>query len=126
MKDQDKSATIIATKLATETAVKAADLATLTASTAVALATKTAETTAIISNDISWMKKSLIGIENKLNEMDKAFVTSTQHAEVLRVQEDHENRIRSNETSITRILTWGSALILLLGIVEFLLNMFVR
>jgi hypothetical protein len=35
------------------------------------------------------------------------------------VCQDHENRIRANETSITRILTWGSALLILLGVVEF-------
>ena len=35
------------------------------------------------------------------------------------VCQDHENRIRSNERNITRILTWGSALLILLGIVEF-------
>jgi hypothetical protein len=104
----------------------AADLATTTAATAVALATKTAETTGIISNDISWMKKSLTGIELTLAKMNDAFVTAAQHTEVVRVQEDHEVRIRSNETNITRILTWGTAAVLLLGIAEFLLNMFVK
>jgi hypothetical protein len=33
--------------------------------------------------------------------------------------QDHETRIRSNETNITRILTWGSALLVLLGVAEF-------
>jgi hypothetical protein len=40
------------------------------------------------------------------------------------VCQDHENRIRSNETNITRILTWGSALLILLGIAEFFVAKF--
>ena len=32
---------------------------------------------------------------------------------------DHETRIRSNEINITRILTWGSILLVLLGVAEF-------
>ena len=97
MTQPDQQITFIATKLAAETAAKAADLATTTAATAVALATKTAETTGIISNDISWMKKSLTGIELTLAKMNDAFVTAAQHAEVCRQLEDHEKRIRKIE-----------------------------
>ena len=97
MTQPDQQTTFIATKLAAETAAKAADLATTTAATAVALATKTAETTGIISNDISWMKKSLSGIEVTLAKMNDAFVTSAQHAEVCRIQTDHEERLRKIE-----------------------------
>ena len=93
----DPNAALIATKLATETASKAAELAVTTSNTAVALATKTAETTGIISNDISWMKKSLTGIEMTLAKMNDAFVTAAQHAEVCRQLEDHEKRIRKIE-----------------------------
>lgn len=35
------------------------------------------------------------------------------------VCQDHENRIRGTETNVTRILTWGSALLVLLGVVQF-------
>jgi hypothetical protein len=34
---------------------------------------------------------------------------------------DHENRIRDNEKNITKIVTWGSALTVMIGIGEFLL-----
>jgi hypothetical protein len=37
---------------------------------------------------------------------------------------DHENRIRSAETNITRILTWGLAGIMLIGVVEFAISNF--
>jgi cob(I)alamin adenosyltransferase len=68
----------IAATLAAETAAKAADLATIAATTATALASKTSETTAIISNDITWVKKSLSGIELTLKEMNGEFVSRTE------------------------------------------------
>lgn len=37
---------------------------------------------------------------------------------------DHEARLRINESSITRILTYGSAGLILLGIIQFLLSYF--
>lgn len=40
--------------------------------------------------------------------------------------EDHETRIRSNEKNITKILTWGTAAISVLGIIEFLLNRYFK
>ena len=37
---------------------------------------------------------------------------------------DHETRIRNNETNITRIMTWGSAGVLILGIIQFIIGKF--
>lgn len=37
---------------------------------------------------------------------------------------DHETRIRFNETNITRIVTIGGALLILVGVIEFLINKF--
>jgi len=39
--------------------------------------------------------------------------------------EDHEKRIRENEKNITKIMTWGTALIIFMGVVEFFVNKFV-
>lgn len=39
---------------------------------------------------------------------------------------DHETRLRKSENSITRIMTWGSAGVLLLGILEFIISNFYR
>jgi hypothetical protein len=79
------------------TAKIASELATTTANTAVALASKTAESMAVIGTDIGWMKQSLVAIETKLDQMDKAFVTAAQHAEVCSEIADHETRIRKIE-----------------------------
>lgn len=55
--------------------------------------------------------------ENKRNS-----ITPEQHQVLCKASSDHEARIRSNETSITKMLTWGSALILILGVLEFIIN----
>ena len=105
MPSKDSTSSIaaeLARKLAAETATKAAELATTTSNAAVALASKTAESMAIISTDIAWMKKSLCSIEDKLNEMDKSYVTATQHAEVIKGLDEHEARIYSLETEKTK------------------------
>ena len=124
MTQPDQQTTFIATKLAAETAAKAADLATTTAATAVALATKTAETTGIISNDISWMKKSLTGIEVTLAKMNDAFVTAAQHSEVVRVIEDHEARIRKIEDNLGKWIGAAGVIIFLITVaVSFLVKL---
>jgi hypothetical protein len=41
-------------------------------------------------------------------------------------QTDHEARIRMNSENITQIKTWGTAGILLIGVVEFLINLYIR
>ena len=107
----------IATKLASETAIKASELATTTSNTAVALASKTAESMAAISTDISWIKQSLSNIELKLGEMQKAFVTATQHTEVLKRLDDIEPRV-------TKLEFWRSTLIASWGVAAALLTFF--
>jgi tetrahydromethanopterin S-methyltransferase subunit G len=116
-----ENVTLVATKLAAETASKAADLATVTSNTAVALASKTAESMGIISTDISWMKKSLAAIESKLDQMDKAFVTAAQHSDVLKRLDEHDIRITSLETEKTRQVTLLTVAGFLLGIVIMLI-----
>lgn len=95
---------LIATKLASETASKAADLAVATSATAVALATETSKATGIISNDIAWMKKSLLGIEQTLKEMNGNFVTSVIFGETDKEVDDHENRIREIEANLGKYM----------------------
>jgi tRNA U34 5-carboxymethylaminomethyl modifying GTPase MnmE/TrmE len=105
----------IATKLAADNASKASELATTTSNTAVVLATKTAES-------IDWIKQGLSRIETKLETMDKAFVTSVQHQEVLSELNDHETRIRTIESNmlkwmggiaaLTAVLTMGIGIVL--------------
>jgi len=118
------STSSIAATLAATTAAKAADLATVAATTATALATKTSETTAIISNDLSWMKKSLEGIEVTLKEMSGAFVSTTTFNDNQKMTEDHETRIRGIESNMLKWMGAVSVLTATLSIgVSFLLKL---
>lgn len=61
-----------------------------------------------------------------LKNQGTIYVTQTDHKVVCEIQDDHEKRIRDNEKNITRVLTWGSALVVLIGIVEFIINGFIN
>jgi hypothetical protein len=37
---------------------------------------------------------------------------------------DHETRLRAVEVSVTRVVTWGSAILVIMGLAEFLLSTF--
>ncbi len=102
-------------------AAAAATLASTNAQVAAKTAAESASIIAVVANDVSWMKKSLEGIELKLNEMEKAFVTATQHQEVLNEIADHESRIRVIET---RTWIWVGGLAVLTFLIPILLKVF--
>ena len=60
----------------------------------------------------------------KLNTHDS--YTALYKKDVDTVQTDHETRIRSNEKNITRILTFGSVIIIVVAVIEFLINTYVH
>ena len=78
------------------------------------LATNTAETKNI--------KESLAEVKADVKEMRKNYITQEQHKELVVCKDDHETRLRDNEKNITRIMTFGSILIVLIGIIEFIIN----
>ena len=61
-----------------------------------------------------------------LKKQGTIYVTQPEHSEIVKVCNDHETRIRGNEKDITKIMTWGSALILLVGIIEFFISNFLK
>ena len=60
----------------------------------------------------------------KLNTCDS--YSKLYKKDVETIQIDHENRIRSNEKNITRILTFGTILVILIGLAETLVIKFVH
>lgn len=80
-----------------------------------------------IKNDIKELSDGtatrITTLENeKLNTKDSYPVLYK--AGVEKTCQDFEERIRSNTTRITQIMTWGSAAVVLLGIAEFLISKF--
>jgi hypothetical protein len=63
-------------------------------------------------------------------EIDKLDIkdsyTTIYRKEVEAKQEDFEARIRSNEKNIIRILTFGTFIIIAIGVIEFLINTYVH
>ena len=89
------------------------------------------------TNETQNIKSSIGEIKSDIHEIKANYITQEQHTQLVtnlnthssandKTTADHENRIRNNETNITKIMTWGSALVLLIGIVEFLLNKFIK
>ena len=117
----------IAATLATATSQKAVDLATSTNAMATDLATKTAATTAEIRTNIEWMKNSLLGIENKLNEMTNIYVTKLDFDVVAKLQKDHEDRMRVLETAMWKWIGTASVVSFVIAtIVTFLMKVLVK
>ena len=68
-----------------------------------------------IQSDVTDLKK------DKNNSVDQK-----EHFEVVKCVNDHETRIRSNEKSITKIMTFGTIAVVLIGIIEFFINLYIR
>jgi hypothetical protein len=62
----------------------------------------------------------------ELKKQNTVYVNQTEHNEVVKIQVDHEQRIRNLETSNTRILTWGSMAIIAVGILETVLTIYFK
>ena len=82
------------------------------------LAVQTSETVNI--------KESIAEIKIDIKEIKSGYITMEQHRVLTDCTSDHENRLRSVENSITKILTWGSALVVGVGIIEYLIDRFFR
>lgn len=134
---QDISQAATAAKTAADVAIALATKAAATAD-ALASAKATSDTAAaLVASDISHIKADIADIKqtqkDNAGEMKKAvedllardeqYVRQATHQKVI---DDHETRIRSNEANITKILTWGSIAVVILGLVEFALNKFLK
>ena len=61
-----------------------------------------------------------------LKQNNSYYVTQDMHQEVVKVQADHEARIRIVETAVVKLMQWGSIAVVLVGIAEFLLSKFLK
>lgn len=68
-------------------------VALVTAATAAA----TAAAAAIVGKDIEYIKRDIGEIKTTLKEQTSMFISQSEHAEVLKTQSDHEDRLRSIE-----------------------------
>lgn len=71
---------------------------------------------------LSYIRQSIAKIEGTLSEMKSVYVSRSEYDEVKKIQEDHESRIRDNSTNITKVMTWGSALVVGASILQFIIS----
>jgi hypothetical protein len=81
---------------------------------------------AVNTSETQNIKDTLAEVKADVKEMKKNYINQEQHKVLCDSNTDHETRIRGNETNITRIMTWGSALVVVIGILEFVINKFVK
>lgn len=107
-----------------------ADKITKASENAAQLIKTTAENTAMALN-IQYIQRDIVEIKagqressqrleqalKEINAKDELFATQSDYKEL-------ELRVRSNEVSITRIMTYGTAALVILGIAEFILNQY--
>lgn len=62
---------------------------------------------------------------HKANKIDLALEIEKIEKKVAKTDQDFEDRMKKQEISTTKIITWGSAGLLVLGVVEFLVAKFV-
>jgi hypothetical protein len=127
-----------AVRAISEAALKATSVIAQAAETAAKVVSNNAETQARIMTLPSLQETNdhnlLIKLDTKVDQIQAdvttlknqgtLYVTQADHKAVCEIQQDHESRLRKDETNITRILTWGSAGIVILAIVEFIINKF--
>ena len=68
------------------------------------------------------MKGNISEIKSDIKDIKTRYINFEQHKVLCDSNVDHETRLRVIETNITRILTWGSAAVLAMAILEFVIN----
>ena len=110
-------------KIAAETAAKAAEKAATVASAA-------SSNAAAVNVNIEYIKKDITEIKDTLKTQTSCFITISQHKELADVSNDHEARIRSNETFISTLQgkMWGIAITIgsIMTVVTLAIEYFIR
>lgn len=107
-------------KAATAAAIAAATAAETAASAAVALAKNASDTAIALAQAKA---QSDVNAAVMATKIDNIQIDVTNIKETLKTKDDdHEIRLRSLEKITTQIMTWGSAAMIAIGIVEFLVS----
>lgn len=75
---------------------------------------KVALTSAILDTKVDQIQADV----SELKKDKNVYVTQTEHQDLIKIIGDHELRLRRDEINITRILTWGTITVFLVGLLE--------
>lgn len=76
--------------------------------------------------DIKVIKGDISEIKASIKEIINGAITRSEYSEVVKVQEDHESRTRLLETKTTKIMTYGTAGVLFIGAIEFVIQLYFK
>jgi len=80
-----------------------------------------------MAKDIEYLRGAVDNIEKKLDKMTETHVTISDFNTNMKtsdgIHSDHETRIRSVETATTRILVWGSVILILSTLAQLALKL---
>lgn len=81
-----------------------------------------------MAKDIEYLRGTVDNIEKKLDRLTETHVAVTDFGVHTKASDlihtDHETRLRSVETSTTRILVWGSVILTLMTVAQFALQFY--
>lgn len=103
--------------------------------TSVSLNPNNSKEDALMGADIGRIKDDIKEIKDNLKNNASIYVTTTsaiahnnedikRHSDEDKILNDHETRIRSIESQITRIMTWGSTVLVILTVVQIILHFY--
>lgn len=77
---------------------------------------------ALMGADIARIKEDMREVRDYQKNSEKEFVGIPDFTAHLKADADHETRIRILETTVTRLWTYGTALMFIIGIAEFFIS----
>ena len=95
--------------------------------------TKGSEGAVSMAKDIAYLTKTLDEVKAQLQKITDTHVTlvdmanhigedNKKHTDEDKIIGEHEARLRALETAITRVMAWGAAVIVFMGIAEFAIS----
>ena len=78
------------------------------------------------TTETHFIKESINEVKVDVKDIKANYITQQQHKDLVTLDADKEIRIRVLEKNITKIMTWGSALIVLIGVLEFVIQTFIK
>lgn len=80
-------------------------------------------TIAVIKNDVDYIKKEVNGIVGKLDILERNYIRRSEVEEGLKTMTTNIETLRLNlEIFKTQVKTWGTAALLLLGMLQFAIS----
>ena len=113
-------------KSAAEAAKIAAQVAATAAEKAASVAFEASKNAGAVNTNIEYIKRDINEIKESLKAQTSCFITTQQHKEITDIASDHEKRIRVLETNMIRLITFGTAVIIVIQIIGSIIDKVIK